>query len=444
MRHGLLLTAVATVTVPGLLTMLAVVGHEHVAAGADAAVAGASAAAIGGTQLSGPFPVSPASARTAVRNNVAAVQRASGAPVTVLSKVTVGQQVMGVRLLNGAAEAGLTTSYQGTELISESGVDGSVKVISQVWHQGGGLTTVETANGAAASTTAEPAASDVASTDPVSGSPEGVFGVTKSLVALLTKHYVAVYRGDGAAVGRAATVVELYRFDGSLAARYWLDKQTMVPLRRELFDTSDNVISEDSFVTVKFGTPAAPQAAAAGVIRAQALTTAESLMSTQSAAQAQAQSTAQAQSAGQTAWVTAAVPAQFVESLAGQGWRVPGSLPGGLPLYAAASTNTASGEVVDLEYSDGLYVVSLFVQRGTLASSMAGWREVTVDGQQAYVSGHSVTWSGLGFVYTVIADAPPETVTQVVGSLPRATDPGVLSRLGRGFTRLARVINPFG
>ena len=116
----------------------------------------------------------------------------------------------------------------------------------------------------------------MASSDPVSGSPEGVFGVTKSLVALLGKHYVAVYRGGGAAVGRAATVVELYRFDGSLAAPYWLDKQTMVPLRRELFDTSDNVISEDSFIQVKFGAPAVPRptAAAAGVVKAQALTAA--------------------------------------------------------------------------------------------------------------------------------------------------------------------------
>ena len=53
MRHGLLLTAVATVTVPGLLAMLAVVGHEHVAA-----EAGVSApAALDGTPLSGPFPV---------------------------------------------------------------------------------------------------------------------------------------------------------------------------------------------------------------------------------------------------------------------------------------------------------------------------------------------------------------------------------------------------
>jgi sigma-E factor negative regulatory protein RseB len=421
MRHGLLLTAVATVTVPGLLAILAVVGHEHVAA-----ETGVSAAALDGAPLSGPFPVAPATARAMVRDNVAGVQGASGTPVTVLSRVTVGQQVMGMRLLTGAASAGLAASYQGTELITQSGVAGSVKMISQVWHQGGGLTIVETSGGTTVSAAARPAAADVASSDPVGDSPEGVFGVTKSLVAMLSKHYVAVYRGGGGAVGRAATVVEVYRFDGSLAARYWLDKQTMVPLRRELFDTADNVISEDSFVLVKFGASAVPKlaAGAAAAVKARSLTT--------------------AQAAAEPAWVAAATPARFVTSLAAQGWRVPGSLPGGLPLYAAAWTKTTSGEVVDLEYSDGLYVVSLFVERGTLAANMAGWRQVDVAGQQAFVSGHSVTWSGLGFVYTMIADAPPQTVTQVVGELPRSGSPGVLSRLGRGFTRIARVIDPFG
>jgi sigma-E factor negative regulatory protein RseB len=421
MRHGLLLTAVATVTVPGLLAMLAVVGHEHVAA-----ETGVSAAALDGAPPSGPFPVAPAAARAIVRDNVAGVQGASGAPVTVLSRVTVGQQVMGMRLLTGAAGAGLAASYQGTELITQSGVAGRVKLISQVWHQGGGVTIVETSGGTTVSAAARPVAADVASYDPAGDSPEGVFGVTKSLVAMLSKHYVAVYRGGGGAVGRAATVVEVYRFDGSLAARYWLDKQTMVPLRRELFDTTDNVISEDSFVQVKFGAPAVPKlaTATAAAVKAQSLTT--------------------AQAAAEPAWVAAATPPRFVTSLAAQGWQVPGSLPGGLPLYAAAWTKTTSGEVVDLEYSDGLYVVSLFVERGTLAANMAGWRQVDVAGQQAFVSGHSVTWSGLGFVYTMIADAPPQTVTQVVGELPGSGSPGVLSRLGRGFTRIARVIDPFG
>jgi negative regulator of sigma E activity len=419
MRHGLLLTAVVTVTVPGLLAMLAVVGHEHVAV-----ETGVNAAALDGAPLSGPSPVAPAAERAMLRDDAAEVQRVSGTPVTVLSRVTVSQQVMGMRLLDGAANAGLATSYQGTEQISQSGVDGSVKMISQVWHQGGGLTLVETSDGTTVSAAPRTGAPGVASSDPVSDSPEGVFGVTKSLVTLLSRHYVAVYLGTGAAVGRAATVVEVYRSDGSVAARYWLDKQTMVPLRRELFDTSENVISEDSFVQVRFGALAASQFAAADASEAQSLTT--------------------AQAGREPAWVAAATPARFAASLAGQGWRVPGSLPGGLPLYAAARAETTTGEVVDLEYSDGLYDVSLFVQRGTLASNMSGWRPVDVGGHQAFVSGHSLTWSGLGFVYTMIADAPPQTMTQVVGALPRGGSPGVLSRLGRGFTRLAHVINPFG
>jgi negative regulator of sigma E activity len=415
MRNGLLITAVATVTVPGLLAILAVVGHEHVAA-----EAGVSAASLDGTPLSGPFPVAPATARAGMRNNVAAVQRADGGPVTVLNQVTVSQKVEGMRLLDGAADASLSTSYHGTELISQSSVDGGVKTVSQVWHQGGGVTLVETSDTTSAA--ARPNVS-VASSDPASESPEGVFGVTKSLVALLGKHYVAVDRGGGTAVGRKAAVVDLYRFDGSLAARYWLDKQTEVPLRRELFGTSDEVISQDSFVQVKFGALAVSQIAGRGAILAQ--------------------SHASDQSVAQSAWV-AAEPGQILTSLAGKGWPVPGSLPGNLPLYAAASANTASGEVVDLEYSDGLYVVSVFAQRGTLAAKMPGWRQVSVGGQQAFVSGHSVTWAVPGFVYTVIADAPPQTVTQVVEALPRDSSPGVLDRLGRGFMRIARAFNPFG
>ena len=420
MRHGLLLTAVVTVTLPGLLAVLAVMGHEHVQPEEGVA------AALSAVPLSGPFPIAPATARAAVRNNVAAVQGASGAPVTVLSRVTASQQATGMRLLNLAAAAGGSTSYRGTELSSQSGVGGSVTMISQVWHQGGGPTLVETSSGSAPAA-AGPGTAPVASSDPASGSPEGVFGVTKSLMALLGKHYVAVYRGTGTAVGRPAAVVDLYSFGGSLAARYWLDKQTLVPLRRELFDAANNVVSEDSFVQVQFGAHPMPQLATTSA----------------GAAASAATPPPQAQSQSQLAWAAAPAPARFLTSLTRQGWAVPGTLPGNLPLYAAASAGTASGEIADLEYSDGLYDVSLFVQRGTLAPNMSGWQQERMDGQQAFVSGHSVTWSGSGFVYTMIADAPAQTVTQVVGTLPGGGPPGVLDRLGRGFARLARVIDPF-
>jgi sigma-E factor negative regulatory protein RseB len=402
MRSGLMMTAVATVTVPGLVAVLGVVGHDHSSAGAAAAAAGAA--------LAGPFPV--AAARAGTSADVTAVRGSSGLPVTVHTRVTPRQQALGLLLLDEAAAAGLATSYRGTERTSQAGVDGSVNVVSQVFHQGGGETLVQT-SGSASSPAAEPATLSAGA----SGSPEGVFGVTTSLVALLGQHYVAAYDGSGTVAGRNAAVVELFRFDGSLAARYWLDQQTMLPLRRELFDTSDNVVSEDAFVSVQFGSLAASKAAVAG------------------AAEQQAQSP--------SAWATAASPGQFRASLTAQGWKVPASLPGGLPLYAAAWTQTSNGKVADLEYSDGLYVVSLFVQQGALAATMPGWRPVTLASTQAFVSGHSVTWAGSGLVYTAIADAPPQTVTQVVGSLQDNGSSGLLSRLGRGFQRLSRMVNPF-
>jgi sigma-E factor negative regulatory protein RseB len=402
MRPGLLITAVATVSVPGLLAMAGVVAHDRGAVSAAVAPS-----AFDGT-LSGPFPVAPASASAPLRDNLASLQQAAGAPVTVLSRVTVSEQAMGTHLLDMAADANLTTSYQGTELISQSEVGGRVEMVSQVWHTGGGPTLVQTSDGAS------PLA---ASSAAMSSSPVGVFGITKTLVALLGKHYVAVYRGAGAANGRAATVVELYRFDGSMAALYWLDRKTTVPLRRELFDTSDNVISEDSFTRVQFGAFAVPRFT--GVAQGQSpLTT-------------------------QQAWVAAASPARYLASLSGRGWPVPVSLPGGLPLYAAASTKIADGEVADLTYSDGLYVVSLFVQRGTLAANMPGWRPVRMAGHQVYVSGHSVTWAAGSLVYTMIADAPPQTVSEIVGTLTPDGSPGLFGRLLRGFDRLTRLLNPF-
>jgi sigma-E factor negative regulatory protein RseB len=427
MRHGLLLTAVATVTVPGLLAMLAVVGHEHVEADA-----GAAAVALEGAPLSAQLPVALTTVPAAGHEDVAGVQSApSSTAMPALSGVSTGQQAkgvpIGIRLLTLAADASLTTSYQGTEAVSQSGVAGSVEMTSQVWHQGGGTTLVETLNNvtndvtsATPRPTLAPAAGvEVASSDPASGSPEGVFGVTTDLVKLLRQHYFALDWGTGSVVGRPATVVALYRSDNSLAARYWLDNQTMVPLRRELYDTSGHVISDDSFIDIQFGAITLPQLAATGAAPAEQAQPAQS-------------------------WVAAASPAQFLTSLTGQGWQVPAAPPGGLPLYAAASTTTASGKVVDLEYSDGLYDISVFMQRGTLAPDMPRWQPVSVAGQQAFVSGHSVTWARLGFVYTVIADAPPQTIAQLVKALPDSGSPGVLGRLGRGFTRLAHVIDPFG
>ena len=101
-------------------------------------------------------------------------------------------------------------------------------VVSQVWHQGGGLTLIRTSSGA----------TPVVSYDTGDRSPAGVFGVTSAQVIAagqaLRRRVPRRRHGRAACPRRSSSV---YRFDGSLAARFWLDTRTMVPLRREDFDT---------------------------------------------------------------------------------------------------------------------------------------------------------------------------------------------------------------
>jgi sigma-E factor negative regulatory protein RseB len=396
-RPWLLLSAVLTVTVPAVLAVLAVLGQEHAAG----ETTGLAALSLSGSSVSGPVAVVSAKTKTAVRNAVAAAQGRTGASVVAGGAMLAGE-ALGLRLLGQAAQASQVMSYEGTELTSDPGVDGEDTTITKVWHSGGGLTLTQ-----------------ISSADAdVMRSPAGVFGLTRALVGLLGQHYVAMYRGTSYTAGRPAALVEVYRFDGSLAARFWLDRQTLVPLRRELFDPSDRRIGEDAFVQVRFGggatKPVMAKAAASAAVNAG------------------------------PAWATAASPAELLASLAGQGWRLPTTLPGGLPLYEAASSGKGTAKVIDLEYSDGLAVVSLFVQRGTLASDLAGWKPVNLGGQRVYLSGRSVTWSWHGLVCTMITDAPPLTVVRAVAALPSGAPAGLLARLARGFDRLAHLADPFG
>jgi sigma-E factor negative regulatory protein RseB len=147
------------------------------------------------------------------------------------------------------------------------------------------------------------------------------------------------------------------------------------------------------------------------------------------------------------AWSYPVAPSQLL-TLARQGWVVPSGLPGGLTLFTGGETDTRTGQVLDLAYSDGLYVVSVFEQHGKLAAKLAGWQQTKVAGQVVYVampSQRSFTWSGRDdVVYTLIADAPPQTVTAVVGKLPHDEPPGFWKRMSRGLARIAHMVNPFG
>jgi sigma-E factor negative regulatory protein RseB len=92
-------------------------------------------------------------------------------------------------------------------------------------------------------------------------------------------------------------------------------------------------------------------------------------------------------------------------------------------------------------------VVSVFEQRGNLAAKLTGWQKITVAGHVIYAAEpdqRSLTWSSRGMVYTVVADAPAQTVETVIGALPHDKPPTFWKRMSRGFARLASWANPFG
>jgi sigma-E factor negative regulatory protein RseB len=195
-----------------------------------------------------------------------------------------------------------------------------------------------------------------------------------------------------------------------MAAWFWLDSATGLPLRKEMFDARAHLISSVTFAEVDIG---------------------------RSAAGGEPVPTARA-------WHTTLAPGRLAR-LRARGWPLPGPLPGDLTLIGAKESSTSAGPVVDLDYSDGLSVVSIFVQRGYLPARLSGWSQVALAGHRVYANDPDdlcFAWSARGFVYTLIAAAPQQTVGQVVVALPHDDNPGWLAQLKHGLHRLLSWVRP--
>jgi sigma-E factor negative regulatory protein RseB len=301
---------------------------------------------------------------------------------------------VGLRLLSAAAAAALAVPYSGEQLVRWWGPKSTSRSVIQVWHPRNGTvraTVADLDSGLSPGTT----------------DPESVLSISPQTVALIRAHYAVATAGSGWVDGRPARIVQLTRPDGSLAARFWLDRSTGLLLRRDTFDTRSQMIGEDAFTDLRFGT--------AGLTG----------MPDQSARE----------------W-PASLDKTGLAGLRSEGWPVPGGLPDGLALLAAHRTP----QVIDLDYSDGLAVISVFVQRGELPPTMPGWREITVSGHEVYSSDpdqRSLSWSAHGFVYTVIAEAPSSTVSDVISAMPHDTQRGFWGRIAHGLKRLGSWANPF-
>ena len=365
---------------------------------------------------------------------VSAAGRAAAGPVTRSRTPAAAKRpttVRAVNLLAQAAQAAIVTSYQGQEILTRWSQGGGSVLVSSIWHVSGGQTVTQTtADGASFSS------QSYLSSDTDGQSPEGVLGVTAPLIRLLKSHYLVAYAGTGSADNRTAQVVEAWRSDGSIAARFWLDDATKLPLEREVFDTAAHVIGQDVFIDVSFTAPGG----LGGVVLP-----GDSRAPGASPPQAAAKSaSARVSASPQGPWTDPFSRRQLLALRDGD-WQVPAELPGGLSLFTGAKTQADTGAVLDLGYSDGLSMVSVFEQRGKLPATLPGWRKTKAGGHVVFAlpDQRSLTWAGHGMVFTMVADAPSQTVDAAVGALPHDGPAGFWKRMSRGVVRVASWVNPF-
>jgi sigma-E factor negative regulatory protein RseB len=304
----------------------------------------------------------------------------------------------GRALLAQAVAACRSTAFSGVQVFRYFGPAGPRIWRTEIWHRPGGQTE----------------AVPVADGDGPAGTESGPsvsVALSSRQLALLQSSYVLDYTGSGVADGRAAQLVAVDRPDGTVAAKYWLDDQSRLPLRRQLFDDHAKLVSDISVAGLRTG-----KGALTGM-----------------------------PASGSPPWPSQLNPVALT-ALRSAGWPLPAQLPGGMMLFAASSTGPATAEVVAVSYSDGLSVISLFVQRGRLSSRMPGWRLVSIGGHAAYAvdpDDQTIAWSGDGYVFTLLADAPATAVDQAIAALPQGGEPGFWGRMARGFGRLASWANPF-
>lgn len=302
-----------------------------------------------------------------------------------------------MQLLSAASRAARTRSYAGTQYVSTWRAGRADSSLAEVSHTPAGGSVVQvrpTAGG-----DVDPSVTPTADLDP-------------RLVRLLAAHYALSVSGRSTCAGRPVHVIEAqHPGDGVVAGRFWVDVATSLLLRRETFDRSGRLVRSSAYTALSVGAEAAEVVPAA--------TKAKQLDGT------------------------------AISGLRRAGWQIPAALAGDLELYDARMRSHGGEQVLHLSYSDGLMTLSLFAQRGRLgATKLAGFSRQQVSGAPVWVrpsTPERVVWGGGGRVFTLLSDAPSETVRAAVVVLPheKQAKTGLLARLGRGLSRLGSWLNPF-
>lgn len=138
------------------------------------------------------------------------------------------------------------------------------------------------------------------------------------------------------------------------------------------------------------------------------------------------------------------------------GWVVRDRLGAGYELTAAYRLpegcpdcdGAEGGPTLHLVYSDGLYTLSLYEQRGRVAeAALRG--SVPVDHGDLHVhrwpgsEPERMVWSGAGRTFTLVSDAPHDELLDALAGLPFDVPPSLAHRVGRGLARVAGWLWPF-
>jgi sigma-E factor negative regulatory protein RseB len=306
-----------------------------------------------------------------------------------------------VALLSRAATAIERTSFHGSRIVTMWGPDGVTTVQVQVTHVAGQGTLAHMRDGGLAEDA-------VAFLAPGEGERSRHHLGFDSLGLLIVSYDIALGPVDEVA-GRPAVVVEIGKGE-AIVARIWVDSATGLPLRREVYDEVGRPAMSGTFVSLTVDDEAFIAHLPPG---------------------APASETEQIELAQH-------------RDLEDEGWACPGRIG---PLRLVDLERVASSAALHISYSDGLSRVSVFEQRGVLAddaiesfrhAEMGGTRVLLHEGMPRYV-----VWESGGTVYTVVSDAPLDTIGTVVAAFPKPAELGFWERIGGGMARLGVWVTPF-
>lgn len=314
----------------------------------------------------------------------------------------------GMQTLRRAAQAGQELAYSGVKTVTGPGArDGerSAHAVSVVHRPG---------EGTAFASAGDP--DGTAASLVVSSSPS-LESLDERLLTVLEDIYRVTEAGEASVGGWHTSLVEARRADGTVAGRFWVEEETGLLLARTIYDRAERAVHSSRFTEIRLGPGEWPEESVHGAPWGEPLDGAD------------------------------------LDALRADGWFLPEHLSWNLRLLDAWSTFYGQDRVVHLVYSDGLSQVSVFAQRGRLGGPGAeyadgrgnhtgtrtGWDGIRSEHDTIYrdESGqYRGVWESSGFVYTLLADVPPDIVATAMTALPGPERSGFWARVERGLHRL--------